>query len=231
MKKLATTLVAVLGIGGIAAAADLPDDPIIPPPAPERFDWSGFYVGGTLGYGWSEVDISLVPFLGRADPDGDGFVAGGYIGYNYAFHNNVIVGVEGDIVYSDIDGDSAMRFPAPAETWTSEIEWMTSIRARLGYAVTNRALLFVTGGWAWADYKGKIYNGLGSVGFREAYSETFDGYTLGAGGEFAFARNWVAKLEYRFSDFGDERFSLPATVPFDVDLKVHEVRGGLAYKF
>ena len=234
MKIIAVVTAALLMLTAASFSADLPDEPLPPQPAPERFDWSGFYVGGTAGYAWSDVGISLVRPInfGNAEPDAEGLTGGGYVGFNYTFYNNVVIGVEGDAVFSDLIGDATMFFPFPDETWTSDIEWMASIRARLGYAVTNNALLFVTGGWAWAEFDGKIYDQQGFVSLRERYSETFNGYSLGAGGEFGFAHNWVARLEYRFTDFCEKRFDLPGgTDPFDVNFDVHEVRGGLAYKF
>ncbi|MDJ0931545.1 hypothetical protein [Breoghania sp.] len=68
MKRLLGTLLAGTVIGGgvvaPALAADLPE-PTAPEayssPAPvpqERFYWTGFYFGGTLGYGWGDRDAS-----------------------------------------------------------------------------------------------------------------------------------------------------------------------------
>ena len=231
MKKLIFGLVAVVGLSTSVLAADLPDYVAPPDSAPVTvYDWSGLYVGGTVGYGWSDVHIQL-DGPAASDPDGDGIVAGAYGGYNYAFPNNVVIGVEADIVYTDIDDDAPLFLTAPLENWTSDIEWMASIRARLGYVVADRNLLFVTGGWAWAEFEGKIYNDLAATSFRESYSSTFDGWTVGVGGGRAFMNNLIARLEYRYSDFGDEGFALLGTVPFHVDLVVQEIRGGIAFKF
>ena len=94
-----------------ASAADLPAKPVYkaapPVMAPLPFSWTGFYVGGSAGYGWGrdgDVDLSatgtpVVPIPGpgtlettaanvaaiptvlRIHPKG--YFGGGQIGYNY----------------------------------------------------------------------------------------------------------------------------------------------------
>jgi outer membrane immunogenic protein len=59
MKKLALggTMLAALAIGTPAMAADMPlKAPMI---APVVFSWTGFYVGGNLGYSWGRADTDF----------------------------------------------------------------------------------------------------------------------------------------------------------------------------
>ena len=55
MKKFALTLTAIAAFGGSAAAADLPARVYTkaPPPLEAAYTWTGFYVGGNIGGGWS----------------------------------------------------------------------------------------------------------------------------------------------------------------------------------
>jgi outer membrane immunogenic protein len=102
-------------------------------------------------------------------------------------------------------------------------------------------LLYSTGGLAWADdqFTRTQLTGDGvatpPVGFIAANNGTRIGWVAGAGVEWGFARNWSAKLEYLFMDFGSNSFSF--TVPagtFAVsegDLALHTVRVGVNYRF
>ncbi|WP_367142381.1 outer membrane protein [Mesorhizobium sp.] len=59
------------------------------------------------------------------------------------------------------------------------------------------------------------------------------GWTLGAGIEHAFTDRWIARAEYRYSDFGSQQLSVAAGFPTEtkVDLQTHDIRVGLSYKF
>ena len=56
---------AVLGrpIAAPVSAANAADMPLkAPPPAPPRaYSWTGFYVGGNLGYGWNDPTVTFTP--------------------------------------------------------------------------------------------------------------------------------------------------------------------------
>ena len=106
--------------------------------------------------------------------------------------------------------------------------------------VANNWLLYGTGGLAWADdqfTRTQLTGGVGTppVGFVASNNGTRIGWTAGVGVEWGFARNWLAKLEYLFMDFGSSSFSF--TVPagtFAVnegDLTLQTVRVGVNYRF
>ena len=77
--------------------------------------------------------------------------------------------------------------------------------------------------------------GAGGPGVIEIpfHDETHVGWTVGAGIEHAFTDRWIARAEYRYSDFGSQDLSLAAGLPTEtsVDLKAHDIRVGLSYKF
>src|SRR3954451_16412197 len=61
MKRLRLACTASIGLSAAAHAADLPRaaPPAYAPPvyAAPVFTWSGFYIGGQVGYGWSDFDF------------------------------------------------------------------------------------------------------------------------------------------------------------------------------
>ena len=233
-KKFFIGSVAAIALAGTVHAADLPAS-AAPAPAPlvsTAYDWSGAYVGLQAGYGWG---VSTWLFTGGdfAPLDPDGAFGGIYAGYNYHHANGVVIGVDADINFSGMDGGSVYFNPAgvpfpPTDRAESEIDWHGALRARLGYA-SNRWLAYLAGGLAVADYQWERF----TPGSPYADDDTFVGYTVGGGIEYAFNNNLVARAEYRFSDFGDERFVAPGgiTQDYDIDLEVHDVRLGIAYKF
>jgi opacity protein-like surface antigen len=168
---LAGVAVAALIVAGPALAADLP---LKAPPKLAPWTWSGFYLGGHAGYGWSH-DPRSVPaddpfFLGKfpgfgvAGYDGKGWLAGFHAGANWQ-DGRVVGGLEIDLSATGIQGSSTAtagpvfvggpglpRFESGDATNSGRFEWLGSARARLGYLATPDVLLYGTGGLAWTHY-------------------------------------------------------------------------------
>src|SRR5580693_10633252 len=95
-----------------AAATDLPASyPVKAPPVPSLYDWTGFYVGGHIGYaggnsnwtanptqaGLPSTSGSVDMFLPLDEPAETGsFLMGVQGGYNYTLVNRMVLGVEAD---------------------------------------------------------------------------------------------------------------------------------------
>ena len=227
-----------IGVGLLAALAAVPAfaaDPAVEAPAAAPFSWSGFYAGVQAGYAWGESDadyFELVP-PGVTPMDPDGGLIGGYVGYNHQFANNVVLGVDADIAYANVDGtgifiDGAFG-PQPGETDSARLEWSGAVRGRAGFAM-GRFLPYVAGGVAFGgvDHEAVSANPV----FNGSWSDTYTGYTVGAGAEYAFTDKVIFRGEYRFTDFGSQTFSnnVPGT-GHEVDLSTSDVRFGVAVKF
>ena len=102
---------------------------------------------------------------------------------------------------------------------------------RVGYT-WGPALLYVKGGYAYADYNDTLTFGGVPAAFA-LNSGHHDGYTVGGGLEYMFAQNWSAKVEYQYYNFGSSRFIAPAgLVPFgSFTTDDHVVKVGLNYRF
>ena len=209
---LAATALATVGVSA-ASAADLPVRSAPPAPvfsAVPVFTWTGFYVGVNAGYGWqdSNNDRTLgvpagsfvtapatagsITFNGD---DGDGFVGGGQIGYNYQI-GSFVVGVEADLQWADLGGsggDATTTFVPPptfvAAGTAGGIDWFGTVRARVGVAF-DRALIYATGGFAYggADDDNDAFGLVNDDDVRT-------GWTLGAGVEYAFTNNLTLGVE------------------------------------
>ena len=93
IRKVLLSTVALVAISGTAFAADLPSrraPPVyIPPPVPV-FTWTGFYVGGDIGYGFGKDSATSTGTTGTRNSVSylvgkhDGVIGGGHIGYNFS---------------------------------------------------------------------------------------------------------------------------------------------------
>lgn len=196
------------------------------------FTWTGFYIGGNVGAGFggdtTSVDLEGFNYF-AANPapgevtkvgDDDAFIAGGQIGYNYAF-NNLVAGIEAD--FSGFDFQAA-KIPGSSRTdWGSdtrvsvEMNWLSTVRGRLGFAM-DRWLVYGTGGVAFSDGQYRNHDFCNTVppcggGLLDARGDTDIGWTVGGGAEFAWMANWTAKAEYLFVSFDGEDYSGTAYYP------------------
>ncbi|MBJ6124744.1 outer membrane protein [Microvirga splendida] len=211
MKKILLASVALFGFAGAASAADLPMRAAPPAPiiaAAPIFTWTGFYVGVNAGYGWSNNDFDVVDLADEND-DG-GFVGGAQVGYNYQI-GSFVVGLEGDIQYADFgsefsfDSDADGDIDGDDDVFDSG-DWFGTVRARAGVAF-DRALIYATGGFAFADDS--------------------TGWTVGGGMEYAFTNNLSAKIEGLYVNL-DNDDDFPG---FDGETDFGVIRAGLNFRF
>lgn len=255
MKMSALRVLATAAFTTVAAtsafAADMaPRYTKAPRAVVEVWNWTGFYIGGNVGYSWgrSDTDVNYyntVTGLPIVLPPGsitsgrfnmDGVIAGGQAGYNWQT-NNWVWGLEADLQWSDEKGRGnflcsatlvggpclpGLTFLPPGATGTAlaldqHLEWFGTLRARGGILANPKTLLYVTGGLAYGSIKttGSLagFNGNGlAVASIGTNNDVRAGWTVGAGAEFMFAKNWTAKVEYLYMDLGrfDNNFVLPA---------------------
>ncbi|WP_332116708.1 outer membrane protein [Azorhizobium caulinodans] len=233
MKRLLLSSALVIAIAAPAAAADLATRyPVKAPVAPVApvFSWTGFYIGANAGYGGDKYNYDFgVPTTATASTNSSGFFAGGQIGYNYQFANNVVLGLETDLQWSGIDGTLNTVTPGASTNIKSSLDYFGTVRARVGYAF-DRFLPYITGGMAYGKTKteGSQFSGTGFTTFDD--SDTKVGWTIGGGVEYAITNNWTFKTEYQYVDLGNSDYGI-GTNAVSVDNKFHTVRAGVNYKF
>jgi outer membrane immunogenic protein len=197
VRKLLLASVAVAALTAPAFSADLYTK-APPAPLPPALTWTGFYIGGFGGYGWTNSIASGLAIIGVRDFDLKGGFGGGLIGYNWQT-GNIVLGLEADVAGADIS--RSVAFPG-AFVVKSGINTFGTVRGRLGFTATPAALLYVTGGYAWARNKFNLDIG----GFSLSETQTHSGWTIGGGVEYMFLRNWSAKIEYLYADFGSKTY-------------------------
>jgi outer membrane immunogenic protein len=226
MKKiLLGAAVAMLGIAPALAADMAPRySKAAPAMVAAAYNWTGFYVGGNVGYGWSDSNVNsytlnnntvLVlppPFVTQRT---DGFTGGGQVGYNWQ-SGMWVFGVEADAAWRDGKSSTVFAFPGGLDftTFTTKETWLATFRPRVGVA-SNNFLFYVTGGAAVQGREHTFFENRPTVAGANRTITSDDarvGWTVGAGVEAGFG-NWSVGLEYLYADFGrNTTLSAPAQV-------------------
>jgi outer membrane immunogenic protein len=186
IRTMGAGVIALTVSAGAALAADLPR--YQPPPAApvytptSAFNWTGPYVGLTGGYSWGSGN-------------GNGWLGGAYLGYNFQLDPNWVAGIEGDFTFNGKTNTSGPN--------TFSNPWNSTVRGRIGYAY-DRFLFYGTGGVAFGSQK--------VTGANNAET-TKVGWTAGLGAEAALTNNVTARVEWRYTDLGSTTYSNgPVTV-------------------
>jgi outer membrane immunogenic protein len=245
MKTFILNFAALLTASG-AMAADLAARPYTKAPAmiAPVYSWTGCYVGGNIGYGWSPTKWTDngVEFTSH---NADGVVGGGQVGCDYQ-SGPWVFGIQGMFDAADMKGRGVNRFldPTGRVIDESKFSWLATLTGRLGYTVQPATLLYVKGGAAWARANFKecceptvvVFDGLGPLADGIA-DKTRSGWMVGAGLEHMFSPNWSAFIEYDYIGLGREtvRFSpingAPGPFTYQIDQNIHTVLVGLNYRF
>ena len=201
-------------------------------------DWSGFYLGGSVGaaksFGDTKASTSLGPGSYFIPPDDVQLAAAGddslsrsrlsggiFTGFGRQY-GNVVIGVEASansLGFDDSRTQTVTYISAPGSQFslrqTVEADWQGTLRLRLGYTQENW-LAYVTGGAALTRVKLATSfsdNFLLGASGQGSESETKTGWTLGAGGEYALSGDWTIRGEYLYANFGSIDNSSVVTNP------------------
>lgn len=191
------------------------------------YTWKGD--NGVVTGSGNLVDGGLIPGLwGGASALGasgfsnarlNGFFSGAQAGYNWQFTERFVLGFEADISGAGVRGGGGLLNVTPTgvagfsavtgSTVDRSLEHLGTARGRLGYAVTPTLLAYATGGLAYGgvDVRTTIRqtltpSALISNGGKADIYDMRVGWALGAGVEYAFAKNLSAKVEYLYYGLG-----------------------------
>lgn len=177
------------------------------------------------------AQVSAANITGSASASGDTPIGGGQVGYNF-ISGGWLLGGEADIqgagqasmsqstrtAIATVNGDSQ-----PVTTVFDDrksLDWLGTLRGRLGMAATSDLIAYVTGGLAyggvsadsramqsWPDTPAHTPYSLASSSVATGgYSDTLVGWTIGGGLEWMFAPGLSLKGEYLYYDLGQGHF-------------------------
>jgi outer membrane immunogenic protein len=194
----------------------------------QQMSWTGLYLGGHLGGSWGSFD----------DVDVNGFLGGLHGGYNLQ-NGNIVYGIEGDFSWTGADATDSQTGAAgicvanrigclagAAATSSINLDWLASLRARLGVTFGN-VLVYGTGGVGWGNVDLSVSAaGLGT----SSSSNTHVGFVAGGGAEMKFTPNLSGRVEALYYGLGSETYNIFGTST-KLDLDTTVVRAGLSYHF
>jgi outer membrane immunogenic protein len=153
------------------------------------------------------------------------FIGGGQVGYNWQF-SSVVAGLEGDIqglVGSEASAANLTNVgPLSASTGTPfvttfsvsrRIDYLGTVRGRLGYVASPGLLVYATGGLAYAGITESVGFTTSNAGYgangvtpswfiKNDFSTARAGGTVGGGLEWMLVPNLTLKAEYLYYNLG-----------------------------
>jgi outer membrane immunogenic protein len=195
--------------------------------APVRHQWTGFYVGGNLGFGVAGITDSAPLAVSSMMY---GAVGGVQAGFNYQIESWVL-GIEADIQASNQSQAYTRNIPIVGDlTVGHKIPYFGTVRARIGYAFQCACVMaYGTIGVAYGSYQ--PYASALGVTVSTTYSNV--ALAVGAGVEWAVSDRWTTKLEALYIDTGDigDAVTLPVIGPINARLRDLVTRIGVNYHF
>jgi opacity protein-like surface antigen len=169
-------------------------------------NWTGLYIGGHLGGGFSDTHWSdpfgstsigsKVNFAGFGDAThATGPLAGAQIGANWQT-GHWVIGAEADGAWADFRGENTCFSGIGGVNCQHAVNSIFDLAARGGFA-WDRSLIFAKAGGAWTSAHYNLYGdtyrlalGTGSASAITA------GWLLGGGLEYALSDKWSTVVEY-----------------------------------
>lgn len=188
------------------------------------------------------------------------------VAYDRLIHDRILIGAFADFDFYP-DGDSTFSSggrgggpgpgptllfappPSPTISGNLDLDNVWSVGLRLGYLVTPRVLLYGVGGYTQAQVEGSVTANLGPAGsVTAAFDDNMSGWFIGAGAELKLRKDVSLKFEYRYADYGNNKFAETAggfavarcfdycapahttSVDGDLDLTIHTARVVLVLK-
>ncbi|WP_119391531.1 outer membrane protein [Taklimakanibacter lacteus] len=208
----------VLALGG-AHAADVVEEPVA------VYDWSGPYIGGSIGYIQGNFDVDATPFGGPTwEDEPDGIYLGGLVGFNYQM-DNLVLGLEADIGWTDANDKTDLVGFEPLAS-DDDIDYLATLRARIGWAMDN-ILIFATGGVGLLGTDLQLNN---EANPTDTENDHF-GYVLGGGLEWGATENISVRADYLYGNFETKTSTNSFGSVGELDPEIHLIRGSVIFHF
>lgn len=215
-------------------AADIPVKGAAPYFAPHT-NWSGLYIGGHAGYGFGTANWgtnATVPGE-QVSTSPTGWLAGGQLGYRFQVFQNWLVGAEVAGAYADISQTVASTV-APNRDRRTQLRSMFAVTGQVGMTWGDW-LLYGKGGWVRGDVRREANNN-NPGGFDVTWTQQADGWTAGAGAEYALWRNLSVGLEYAYYSLSVGQITAANSGGVVVraggsTFDIHAVTGRINYRF
>jgi opacity protein-like surface antigen len=225
-------------------------------PMVERpYVWTGWYVGGFGGADYGKGHMDFPTGSASGDPQIDGALFGGTLGYNYQ-NGAWVYGIEGDWGWTNATGSTpcgnmnGIVPPAPFFNTTchDDADRIATLTGRIGLA-SGRVLYYGKFGAAWTHETFSATCNLGPLNGNNAVtgglnctnpagalmnqisaSDTRAGWTVGYGTEFGLTDRWSAKGEIDYIGFGRKNLTMNDGTAVNAGMHIWEAKVGVNYR-
>jgi opacity protein-like surface antigen len=210
-------------------------------------NWTGFYVGGHVGGGWSDDRWSdrfgsAPSGLGSTNIAGfgdtvraTGSLAGVQVGYDWQ-KGNLVFGVQADTSAADMVGENTCFSGLGGVNCQRTVNVIDTFTGRVGYA-WGRSLGYLKAGGALfgVSYGLNGNTNAVSLGAGSSTGPTW-GWTAGGGFEYALTDCWSTMLEYNYIGASSTSVSFPSvavigTANTSIQQAINTVKLGVNYRF
>lgn len=194
-------------------------------------DWSGVYIGASIGYANSDADWTATRALTSANTettipfgsnpkesfDLNSASFGGHIGYQWQVKPKFVAGIEGNINFLNSD-DKINRIPGLAPNQTTsyteiESDYYGDLSIKAGHLITQNTLIYGKVGIAFNEISANALCVADTVNCnplegtqRSSKNDLMTGWNIGLGAEKRLKNNWSISGELSYSDYGDLSF-------------------------
>src|SRR5262245_1360738 len=221
---------------------------------PQVMSWTGFYVGGNVGFNYTITSFdhtarplsactlmtgSVADCSTGGNLNSNSLIGGIQAGFNHQV-GSFIWGLEGDVTWRGRDSGRATFVPAfgVVQDFAESNRWLATLRPRLGFAY-YRAFIYATGGLAWGSVNRTLtfrdpLHLFPTLVTQESGSRL--GWTTGVGVDYALTTHWTFRGEYLFVDLGEVNVATAGTGGWwstntTFSEQQHLLRAALSYRF
>lgn len=216
-------------LAALAVGTAVPACPALAQDAQATF--TGPRIEATAGWDKSRSGSSVDNDTTRdLDQSIDGLVYGGGIGFDAALGETFVIGAEAELTDSTANASNE-GVPNTFNLGRVEAGRDIYVGARAGLIVGERLLVYAKGGYTNARFN--LVGTDGTVNLDQRLDT--DGWRVGAGVETAISENAFAKVEYRYSKYGEGEFDFNGQTPdssrFSIDTDRHQVVASVGLRF
>jgi outer membrane immunogenic protein len=189
-------------------------------------NFGGLRVEGHGGWDHVKADVDATDGVSSVSGSGseDGVVYGVGVGFDAPMGGQFIVGVEANF---DLSSTKRCGEILGGDRGCAKVKRDYDVGGRLGLILSPMAMIYAKA--AYANGKARVTYDDGAGG-TFAGSKSKGGVRVGAGVEFAFATNLYGKVEYRYTNYQNVRFT-DGTAALSIDVDRNQVVGGLGIRF
>ncbi len=186
--------------------------------------WTGFYAGLQMGAVVGRGKVSIPAYSSNFITHPTSFAGGLYAGYGVDLGSGFYTGLEADVNVVTAH-KKHLSGGGSGEVYHFKQNFDSSIRARLGMDMDG-FMPYLTGGLAIGRMQARYEPTTGATNWK---NDTRLGWTVGAGVEMSLFPRTSARIQYRYTDYGQASYSHSRSSK--VDYTSHIIQVGLSYKF